>query len=200
MKKTSTIVSLVAATAMSAGVGIGAAAPAQAAGTVWDRVAQCESGGNWQINTGNGFYGGLQFTRSTWLAYGGGKYAPTANKATKAQQIAIAKKTLQGQGPGAWPVCSKRAGLTRANGLAANTGSVTSSVKTVKVTKKKATTKAAPVKSVKGAKYVTVRPGDTLGKIAKRSGAGSWQKVWKLNKSTIKNPNMIKVGQKVRVA
>lgn len=204
MKKTSTIVSLVAATAMSAGVGIGAAAPAQAAGSVWDRVAQCESGGNWSINTGNGFYGGLQFTRSTWLAYGGGKYASTANKATKAQQIAIAKKTLASQGPGAWPVCSRRAGLTRANGMAVGTGSVTSSVKTVKVStkkkaKKKASTTTAPVKAVKGAKYVTVRPGDTLGKISKRNGVGSWRKVWQLNKSTIKNPNMIKIGQQIRV-
>ncbi|MEL4504833.1 transglycosylase family protein [Luteococcus sp. H138] len=198
MKKTSTIVSLVAATAMSAGVGIGAAAPAQAAGTVWDRVAQCESGGNWSINTGNGFYGGLQFTRSTWLAYGGGKYAPTANKASRAQQIAIAKKTLQGQGPGAWPVCSRRAGLTRANGLAVSTGSVASSVKTVKVTKKKASSKSAPAKAVKGAKYITVRPGDTLGKIAKRNGT-SWKTVWQMNKSTVKNPNMIKIGQKIRV-
>ncbi|MDN5563266.1 MAG: LysM peptidoglycan-binding domain-containing protein [Luteococcus sp.] len=77
---------------------------------------------------------------------------------------------------------------------------VTSSVKTVKVTTKKtATTKAAPVKSVKGAKYVTVKSGDTLGKIAKRSGKG-WRSVWALNKSTVKNPNMIKVGQKIRVA
>lgn len=199
MNKTSTIVSLVAATAMSAGIGLSAAAPAQAAGSVWDRVAQCESGGNWSINTGNGYHGGLQFSRSTWLAYGGGKHASTANKASKAQQIEIAKKTLRSQGPGAWPVCSKRAGLTHTNGLAVATG-VTSSVKTVKVTTKKtATTKAAPVKSVKGAKYVTVKSGDTLGKIAKRSGKG-WRSVWALNKSTVKNPHMIKVGQKIRVA
>ncbi|WP_394275089.1 transglycosylase family protein [Luteococcus sp.] len=197
MNKTSTIVSLAAATALSAGIGLSAAAPAQAAGTVWDRVAQCESTGNWSINTGNGYYGGLQFSRSTWLAFGGGKYAPTANKATKAQQIEIAKKTLKVQGPGAWPVCSRKAGLTRANGLAVSTG-VTSSVKTVAPKKKVAA--VAPVKSVKGAKYVTVKSGDTLGKIAKRNGVGSWKTVWQLNKSTIKNPNMIKVGQKIRVA
>ncbi|WP_420176337.1 transglycosylase family protein [Luteococcus sp. OSA5] len=203
MNKTSTFVSLVAATALSAGIGMSAAAPAQAAGSVWDRVAQCESTGNWSINTGNGYYGGLQFSRSTWLAFGGGKYAPTANKATKAQQIEIAKKTLKAQGPGAWPVCSKRAGLTRANGLAASTG-VTSSVKTTPVKKKATTTKkkatsVAPVKSVKGAKYVTVKSGDTLSKIAKRNGTG-WKAVWQLNKSTVKNPNMIKIGQKIRVA
>lgn len=194
MTKTSRIISLAAATALSAGLGLAAAPQADAATTVWDRVAQCESGGNWSINTGNGFYGGLQFTRSTWLAYGGGKYAPTANKATKAQQIEIAKKTLRSQGPGAWPVCSKRAGLTRANGLAVNTG-VTSTTKTT-TTKKKTTTTTKT--TTKGAVYVTVRSGDTLARIAKRQGT-TWQKVWTLNKTTIKNPNMIKVGQKVRV-
>ena len=83
---------------------------------VWDRVAQCESSGNWSINTGNGYYGGLQFSASTWRAYGGATYAPYAHQATKALQIAIARRTLNSQGPGAWPVCSKRAGLTKTNG------------------------------------------------------------------------------------
>ena len=103
------------ATVATAAVAL-SAAPAQAAGTVWDRVAACESGGNWSINTGNSFYGGLQFTRSTWLAYGGGQYAAYANQATKAEQIAVAQKTLRSQGPGAWPVCSVKAGLNRVNG------------------------------------------------------------------------------------
>ena len=195
MNKSTTFVSLVAATALSAGVGLATAAPAEAAGTVWDRVAKCESGGNWSISTGNGYYGGLQFSRSTWLAFGGGKYASTANKATKAQQIEIAKKTLKSQGPGAWPVCSKRAGLTRANGAAFGTGSTRSVA--VRTTTKKA---AAPKTStVKGAKYVTVKSGDTLSRIAKRNGK-SWQSVWSLNRATVKNPNMIKVGHKIRVA
>ncbi|WP_043910259.1 transglycosylase family protein [Kitasatospora griseola] len=79
----------------------------------WDKVAQCESGGNWSINTGNGFYGGLQFTSSTWAAFGGTAYAAQANLATKAQQIAVAEKVLASQGPGAWPVCSVKAGLTK---------------------------------------------------------------------------------------
>ncbi len=99
-----------------AGLGVTGAGVATADDTVWDKVAQCESGGNWSINTGNGYYGGLQFSRSTWTAFGGGQYATTANKATKAEQIAVAKRTLHTQGPGAWPVCGKRAGLTRANG------------------------------------------------------------------------------------
>ncbi|WP_198520392.1 transglycosylase family protein [Kitasatospora sp. CB02891] len=81
--------------------------------STWDKVAQCESTGNWSINTGNGFYGGLQFTSSTWAAYGGTAYAPQANQATKAQQIDVAEKVLASQGPGAWPVCSVKAGLTR---------------------------------------------------------------------------------------
>ncbi|MFJ1791802.1 transglycosylase family protein [Kitasatospora griseola] len=81
--------------------------------STWDKVAQCESTGNWSINTGNGFYGGLQFTSSTWAAYGGTAFAPQANQASKAQQIEVAEKVLASQGPGAWPVCSVKAGLTR---------------------------------------------------------------------------------------
>ncbi|WP_327077475.1 transglycosylase family protein [Janibacter sp. Soil728] len=84
--------------------------------SVWDSVAECESGGDWDINTGNGYYGGLQFSYDTWLAYGGDQYAPTADQATTAQQVEIAQKVLEGQGPGAWPVCSQEAGLTTTNG------------------------------------------------------------------------------------
>ena len=80
----------------------------------WDKLAQCESGGNWAINTGNGYYGGLQFSYGTWLAYGGGEFAPTANLATREQQIAVAERTLAGQGWGAWPACSARYGLNSA--------------------------------------------------------------------------------------
>ncbi|MFB7471483.1 transglycosylase family protein [Kitasatospora sp. NPDC056184] len=85
------------------------AAPA----SVWDKVAACEATGNWAINSGNGFYGGLQFTSSTWAAFGGTAYAPQAHQATKAQQIAVGEKVLAAQGPGAWPVCSVKAGLTK---------------------------------------------------------------------------------------
>ncbi|HEX2299779.1 MAG TPA: transglycosylase family protein, partial [Pseudonocardiaceae bacterium] len=83
---------------------------AAADGGVWDRIAQCESGGNWHINTGNGYYGGLQFAASTWRAYGGTAYAPTADQATKDQQIAVATKVQRAQGWNAWPTCSGRAG------------------------------------------------------------------------------------------
>lgn len=81
---------------------------AYSGGLNWPAVAQCESSGNWAINTGNGYYGGLQFSASTWLAYGGGAYAPTANLASPAEQIEIAEKVLAAQGPNAWPVCSHR--------------------------------------------------------------------------------------------
>ena len=81
--------------------------------STWDKVAQCESTGNWSINSGNGFHGGLQFTSSTWAAFGGTAFAPQADQATKAQQIAIGEKVLASQGPGAWPVCSVKAGLTK---------------------------------------------------------------------------------------
>src|SRR5664279_2663912 len=87
-----------------AGAGLfGLALPASAASaSTWDSVAQCESSGNWSINTGNGYYGGLQFTQSTWAASGGLPYAARADLATKAQQIAIAENTPAGQGWGAW--------------------------------------------------------------------------------------------------
>ncbi|KGN39653.1 transglycosylase family protein [Knoellia aerolata] len=106
---------LLATTASAALVGL--ATGAGASETVWDRVAQCESGGNWAINSGNGYYGGLQFSYNTWKGFGGQRYAYTANRATKSQQIEIAQAVLKVQGPGAWPVCSVRAGLTVANGL-----------------------------------------------------------------------------------
>jgi len=80
-------------------------APAPSGGVNWSAIAACESGGNWGISTGNGFYGGLQFTEGTWLANGGGQYAPSANLATPAEQIAVAERVLASQGIGAWPVC-----------------------------------------------------------------------------------------------
>src|SRR4051794_41197121 len=89
---------------------LGPASAAQASSVNWDAVAQCESGGNWSISTGNGFYGGLQFTRGTWKSYGGGKYARTANKASKSEQIRNAEKVLRGQGIGAWPGCGREGG------------------------------------------------------------------------------------------
>ena len=90
-----------AAVAIPLGVSAGTA---NAATHNWDGVAQCESGGNWSINTGNGYYGGLQFSQSTWTANGG---TGSPANASKAEQIRVAENTLQTQGPGAWPVCGQ---------------------------------------------------------------------------------------------
>lgn len=102
------------ATAAIAGAAI--AIPVALAGTAsadsvnWTAIANCESSGNWAADTGNGFYGGLQFTQSTWDAYGGDQYAASANLASEADQITVAEAVLAGQGIGAWPVCGAYAG------------------------------------------------------------------------------------------
>lgn len=86
-------------------------APASSRGGIWDSIAQCESGGDWSISTGNGYSGGLQFHPQTWIGHGGGQYAPTAAQATREQQIAIAEKIQASQGWGAWPACTAKLGL-----------------------------------------------------------------------------------------
>jgi hypothetical protein len=87
------------------------AAPADAAPeATWDQVAQCESGGQWDIATGNGYYGGLQFAPSTWTGFGGGEFAPMAHQATREQQIAVAERVLAAQGWSAWGACASQAG------------------------------------------------------------------------------------------
>jgi uncharacterized protein YabE (DUF348 family) len=79
-------------------------------GSIWDAISRCEAGGNWAINTGNGYYGGVQFDQNTWERNGGLRFAPRADLASREEQIAIAEVTRQRQGWGAWPVCSGRAG------------------------------------------------------------------------------------------
>lgn len=88
-----------------------AAVPTVPGNSVWDRLAQCESGGDWAIDTGNGFSGGLQFHPGTWRASGGEEFAPLAHQATREQQIAVAERVLDEQGWGAWPACSRQLGL-----------------------------------------------------------------------------------------
>jgi len=84
---------------------VSTAARASSSEVNWSAIAACESGGNWSANTGNGFYGGLQFTQQTWLGNGGGQYASSANLASPSEQIAVAQRVLASQGIGAWPVC-----------------------------------------------------------------------------------------------
>ncbi|MFF5899488.1 transglycosylase family protein [Streptomyces argenteolus] len=90
-------------------LGAGGAQAAEA--TTWDRVAECESGGMWSADLGNGYYGGLQFSQDTWSAYGGTDYAPRADLASRSQQIAVAEKVLDDKGPQAWPSCAVISGL-----------------------------------------------------------------------------------------
>jgi len=161
-------------------------APAVAAPDhVWDDVAACESSGDWNINTGNGYHGGLQFAPSTWKQFGGLRYAPRADLATREQQIAVAERTLQGQGPGAWPVCGRRAGLGNHGVDIREAGASTAS------------TDPADAAPVAGAPSYTVRPGDTLSRIARAHGDGDWRGLARLNGIT--NPHRIVVGQVIRL-
>ena len=182
---------MAAALGLSAGLMVAGSAPASADGSVWDKVAACESGGDWSINTGNGYYGGLQFSASTWAAFGGTDYASQANQASKSEQIAVAQRTLATQGPGAWPVCGAQAGLTKGNG-GADSGSSSSGGSTAPETKQQ---EPAPKSSSNG-KKVTVRSGDTLSKVARANGvSGGWKALYEANKGTVKDPNQIQIGQ-----
>src|SRR5699024_3978904 len=100
---------------VAAGLSMAGAGTAIAHQGVWDEVAQCESGGNWSINTGNGYHGGLQFSASTWRAFGGSEYPPSAVQASRRGQRAIAHGPQLRQGPGARRTCGERAGLSKAN-------------------------------------------------------------------------------------
>jgi nucleoid-associated protein YgaU len=212
----------VAATAGVAAVApLLASAPAHADSVNWDAIAQCESGNNWSINTGNGFYGGLQFTQGTWNAYGGGKYASTANQASRSQQIAVAEKVLQGQGIGAWPVCGKRAGSSASYTNRNSEGSSRSSQRSESSTRSQSGTtyksqsgtthkKYYPKKhhthrsdatvrtSAAGTGSYVVKSGDTLSKIAAAHDVnGGWRAIWAANRGSIADPDLIFVGQRI---
>ncbi|GGQ47193.1 transglycosylase family protein [Streptomyces althioticus] len=192
--------------------GAGMALPLMGTGTAqaadvetWEKVAACESTDNWDINTGNGYYGGLQFSQSTWEAFGGTRYAPRADLATKDQQIAIAEKVLDGQGPGAWPTCSVRAGLTRdgadpdirpAAGRSerAQRDDRRTSVEDVRP-------QSTPQARAGRAEMYTVVRGDTLSGIAEEERVrGGWQGLYEANRSTIgADPDLIIPGQRLRL-
>ncbi|MEV7149365.1 transglycosylase family protein [Streptomyces sp. NPDC093084] len=178
---------------------------------VWDRIAQCESGGNWHINTHNGYFGGLQFSASTWRAYGGSAYASTADQASREAQIAVATKVQQAQGWGAWPVCSGRAGATGSapEGASATTRSRTeSATRSTGGSAARQSTGSAPAHqearrpaartgrdSARG--DYTVREGDTLSRIAERHGT-TWQRLYAANEDVIGgDPNLIVPGQRL---
>jgi nucleoid-associated protein YgaU len=186
------------------GVAVGAplaVAPAFAsADPNWDAIAQCESGGNWSTNTGNGYYGGLQFTQSTWAANGG---SGSPANASREEQIRVANNVLASQGIGAWPVCGKKAGAS-GGGAAAPAAKAPAKAKAPTSSKPKAkapvrTTPVAPalVASNPTGDY-TVVAGDSLSKIATAQNVpGGWQAVYEKNKQYIGDPNLIVPGQKL---
>ncbi|MFC9283521.1 transglycosylase family protein [Streptomyces collinus] len=198
------------------------AAPLMAAGNAsaataseWDKVAQCEAGGNWSINTGNGYYGGLQFSSSTWAAYGGTAYAAQANQASKAQQIAVAEKVLAAQGKGAWPVCGTGLSSTPYSGAAASAGTSKSTTTTTRSTDQQAANRSAARTAPSASKTVTtptgkkvkkgdgeykVVKGDTLSLIAgKHHVQGGWKKLFELNKDIVQDANLIYPGQQLHL-
>ncbi|MFE3856175.1 transglycosylase family protein [Streptomyces griseorubiginosus] len=208
------------AAALAGVTGVAIAAPLMAAGNAsaataseWDAVAQCESGGNWSINTGNGYYGGLQFSASTWAAYGGTQYAAQANQASKAQQIAVAEKVLASQGKGAWPVCgtglssaaynggtSSSAGSSNSGSSSRSTDEQSASRSADRPAAKKTVTTPTGKKVKKGDGEYKVVKGDTLSSIAeKHKVKGGWQKLFKLNKDIITDADFIYPGQQLHL-
>lgn len=187
----------------------GPAAPAQAA-VNWDAVAQCESGGNWKINTGNGYYGGLQFSQGTWAGYGGKKYAARADLASRGEQIAIAEKVLDGQGIGAWPTCGKKGGSS--GGSATKPSTKSTQKPTAKSTAKPTEQQERPSRREQpatrnhertapttGGQTYLVKPGDTLSEIAdSHRVTGGWQALYEHNRQLIgADPGLIFPGQRL---
>jgi nucleoid-associated protein YgaU len=192
----SVLVASVAGAGAVGSLGLMAGTATAATTSDWERLASCESGGNWSIDTGNGYYGGVQFSSSTWLGYGGGAYASTANLASESEQIAIANRVLAAQGWGAWPVCSVKEGLS---GLPTSGGATSAPVsRPVHAAIHHARTHhAAPTGHVTLSKHMyRVRSGDTLSTIAlKKHVPGGWRTLWAANAKTLKNPDLIRVGQ-----
>ncbi|MDP9738025.1 transglycosylase family protein [Curtobacterium sp. 260] len=227
LSRTRTIVGGLAFAGIAAtGVGL-AAAPANAAsGSTWDALAQCESGGNWAINTGNGYYGGLQFNLGTWQANGG---AGNPASASREAQIAVAERVLASQGWGAWPACSAKLGLSGTTGAAPQaaapapaapqqaapqqaapqqTAPQQAAPKATTPAAPKATTQAAPKAAVSSkpaavatsGKTYTIESGDTLDKIATKLNIdGGYMKLWAANTSTIDDANLIYAGQELQL-
>jgi resuscitation-promoting factor RpfA len=167
----------------------------------WEQVAECESSGNWQINTGNGYFGGLQFSQSSWEAAGGTEYAPRADLASKSEQITAAEELLDMQGPNAWPVCGSEGGLT----------SAAPPPERVPETNPQPAQPAEPAQPTQpqqpsspqtpeasGAVH-TVQSGDTLSAIAAAHGT-SWDRVYEANRSVVgEDPDFILPGQQLTI-
>jgi LysM repeat protein len=190
---------------LAAAIPFAMTSPAQAATTnTWERLAACESGGNWHINTGNGYYGGVQFSDATWDGNGGDRYARRADLATKAEQIVIAEKVLDARGWSPWPACSSRLGLSRAdargNPSAHPAGTSGASRAADNRADSQPASRGKHRKAHHHAVYV-VRSGDTLSAIASaKHVSGGWAHLYHLNRATIGgNPGQIKPGQRLRL-
>lgn len=180
---------IIATAAITAGM-VSIATTANASSVNWDAIAQCESGGNWHINTGNGYYGGLQFSLSTWHAFGG---SGNPADASREEQIRIAEKVLTSQGIGAWPVCGKRSGS-----VSPSTGSYSapqrSSVEKAPLKTYKAPQRDQGAPKNSAHKY-TVQSGDTLSGIG-QSLHVDWHKLYGENEKVVgSNPDLIFPGE-----
>lgn len=192
---------------------IGAGAVQAASLDVWEKVASCESSSNWRINTGNGYFGGLQFSQSTWESYGGTHYAPRADLASKDQQIVIAERVLKGQGPGAWPSCGPRAGLERggeapdltpqggAKAKPATGGNAprTASLPGQRALPERTARSAGPTTVPTVREMYTVTPGDSLSRIAREERVqGGWKGLYAANRPVVgDDPDLIHPGQRL---
>lgn len=194
--------------AVAAGLMVAPAANA-ASDATWDQLAQCESSGNWAANTGNGYYGGLQFSLSTWQAYGG---SGNPADASRAEQIRVAENVLAGQGWGAWPSCSVQIGAS---------GSAEPRQATQEPAQQQPAQQAPAVAQqpqaevpsqaavAAGASYelpdversdetITIEPGDTLSSIAEREDIESqWLGLFAVNQDTISDPDLILAGEQL---
>ena len=184
--------------------GVATASEAKAAGSIWDTVAQCETGQNWATNSVPGYSGGLGFANRYWAAFGGTQYSALPYQATREQQIAVAQRILATNGPTAWPVCGPRAGLTKANGGAATAAAAPAAAAP---STSRSTTRTAPKATTTTTKATTADPqggregrrpsprtplrpsratpspsrlGDTLSELALKLGVkGGWQALYR---------------------
>ncbi|MEU3710441.1 transglycosylase family protein [Streptomyces catenulae] len=187
-----------------------AAGPVVPAGTDWDRIAHCESSGNWHINTGNGYHGGLQIAPTTWRAYGGKKYAPRPDLATKSQQIAVGERIRADRGLQPWPVCGRFGATDASDGVSKATPERPATRPAPapqaqrhphhQVQRQHGTTAHRQQGSVTGSSYV-VQPGDCLSVIAQRAHTpGGTQKLYELNRHTLdEGPDHIYPGQRLKL-
>jgi hypothetical protein len=171
-----------------AGAPLLVAAPANAApDSAWDKLAQCESGSRWDINTGNGYHGGLQFSPRTWSAFGGKEFAPVAYKASRAEQIVVAERVLAQQGWNAWPSCSRKTGV-RGESSTQRSAPARESGEQVRL---------AAQETATSGEYV-VKRGDTLGRIASANNvSGGWKALVERNPALKGNPDSLTPGQRL---